>query len=179
MKLSLLSILLGSGVSLFSIPGLIKPQSFTKMIRQFPRSLFWGYALVSLATAWFLYYLKLESISDFAAYKPMMLMGFAALGGLTCVFVTDFLSIRGLAIVFMLLAKVMVDTARLADSPWRLVIVTWAYVLVIAGIWFTVSPWRMRDFINWTTATETRLRIASFVRLAFGLLVIGLGLFVF
>ncbi len=179
MKLSLLCILLGLGVSLFSIPGLIKPKSFTQIIRQFPRSLVAGYILVALATAWFLYYLKLESISDFAAYKPTMLMGFAVLGGMTCVFVTDFLAIRGLAILFMLLAKLMVDTAHLADSSWRLVIVTWAYLLVFAGMWFTISPWRMRDFIHWTTASETRLRIISLVRLAFGLLVLGLGIFVF
>jgi len=28
----------------------------------------------------------------------------------------------------------------LADTEWRLVIVCWAYLFVIAGIWFTVSP---------------------------------------
>jgi len=30
----------------------------------------------------------------------------------------------------------------------------WAYVLVVAGIWFTVAPWRFRDFLAWGTATE-------------------------
>jgi hypothetical protein len=132
-----------------------------------------------LGTAWFLYYLYDEKISDFEMYKPYLLAGFAAVGIGTCIFVRDFLAVRGLAIVMLLLAKVMVDTARWADTDWRLVIVTWAYVLVVAGIWFTVSPWRLRDWIHWATRTEQRVRLLSAVRLAFCLLVLGLGLTVF
>src|SRR4029077_2472084 len=82
-------------------------------------------------------YLSQESISDFAAYKSALLGGFAAVGIASCIFVQDFLAVRGLAVVFLVLAKLMVDTARWNPSEWRLVVVTWAYVLVIAGIWFT------------------------------------------
>jgi hypothetical protein len=49
-------------------------------------------------------------------------------------------------------------------------------VLVIAGIWLTVSPWRLRDLLNWATANETRVRVGSAIRLAFGLFVAVLGL---
>ena len=58
-------------------------------------------------------------------------------------------------------------------------IVTWAYALVVAGMWFTISPWRLRDLLNWATATDTRIRVGSGVRLAFGLFVAVLGLTVF
>jgi len=27
-------------------------------------------------------------------------------------------------------------------------LVAWAYVLVVAGIWLTLSPWRLRDLLN-------------------------------
>jgi hypothetical protein len=60
-------------------------------------------------------------------------------------------------------------------TPWVLVIQTWAYVLVVVGIWLTVSPWRLRDFLNWATANEKRIRVGSAVRLAFGLFVAVLG----
>src|SRR5207244_5436943 len=125
-------------------------------VRKFPRSEPWGYALMLLGTVWFLWNLNGENISDFAAYKKAMLIGFAAVGVATCIYVRDFLAVRGLAVVFLLLAKLMVDTARWEDTGWRLVIVTWAYVLVIAGMWFTVSPWRLRDLLNWGTATDQR-----------------------
>jgi hypothetical protein len=179
MRLSTLAILLGLGLGLPQLYGLLRPAAFRDALRRFPRSEPWGYALMLLGTAWFLWNLNRENIADFASYKPMMLLGFGAVGVLACVFVRDFLAVRGLAIVYLLLAKFMVDTARWVDTDWRLVIVTWAYVLVVAGIWFTVSPWRLRDLIDWATRTDTRIRWSSGVRLAFGLFVVVLGLTVF
>jgi hypothetical protein len=46
-------------------------------------------------------------------------------------------------------------------------------------MWFTISPWRLRDLLNWATATERRVRIGSAIRLAFALLVVALGLTAF
>ena len=91
---------------------------------------------------------------------------------------SDFLAVRGLAIVVMLLAKLMVDTGRphLADSDWVLVIQVWAYLLAVVGIWFTISPWRLRDILQWATATDLRVRVGSALRLTFGLFVAWLGL---
>ena len=77
-----------------------------------------------------------------------------------------------------LLAKLMVDTGRpsLPVTSWVLVFQAWAYVLVIAGIWFTVSPWRLRDLLDWGTASEKRIKIGCGLRLAFGLFIAGLGI---
>ena len=179
MKLSTLSILLGLGVSLPQLYGLLKPAAFREKARQFARSKTAGYLLMAIATVWFLVNLNDESISDFASYKRLMLLGFGALGVATCIYVSDFLAVRGLAIVLMLLAKLMLDTARWVDSQWRLVIVVWAYLMILAGMWFTISPWRARDLINWATANEERIRVTSGIRLAFGVFILLLGLTVF
>ncbi len=179
MKLSTLAVLLGLGFGLPQLFGLLKPARFREAVRKFPRSEPWGYGLTLLGTVWFLWNLNQENISDFAAYKKAMLIGFAAVGVATCIYVRDFLAVRGLAIVFLLLAKLMVDTARWEDTEWRLVIVTWAYLLVAAGMWFTISPWRLRDFLNWGTATDQRIRVGCGLRLAFGLFILALGLVVF
>ena len=177
MKLSLLSIALGLGMGLPQVYGLAKPNAFAETVRKFPRSLPAGYILMTLGTIWFLWNVKQEPIADFAAYKQTMLMAFAAIGIGSCIFVQDFLAVRGLAVVLMLLAKLMVDTGRphLGATPWVLVIQAWAYVLVLAGMWFTVSPWRLRDLLNWATANEKRVKIGSALRLAFGLFVAVLG----
>jgi multisubunit Na+/H+ antiporter MnhB subunit len=79
----------------------------------------------------------------------------------------------------LLFGKLMVDSARWVDSDWRLVMVVWAYVLIIVGMWLTVSPWRMRDFIEYNTATPQRTRVLSAMRLAFGVFVAVLGFVVF
>ena len=98
-----------------------------------------------------------------------------------CIFVQDFLAVRGLAVVLLLLAKLMVDTGRpsLPQTPWVMVIQTWAYVLVVAGMWLTVSPWRLRDWLTWGTANNNRVKVGCGLRLAFGLFVASLGLTVF
>ncbi len=178
-KLSTLSILLGLGLSLPQVYGLVAPKGFAATARKFPRSLLAGYVLMGLGTAWFLFNVNAEAASDFATYKDKMMIFFAAIGLGTCIFVTDFLAVRGLAVVFLLLAKLMVDTARWVDTEWRLVIVGWAYVLVLAGMWLTVSPWRCRDLIAWATASERRIKVGCTARLAFALLIVILGLTVF
>ena len=178
LKLSTLSVLLGLGLGLPQLYGLVQPAAFAAAVRKFPRSMPWGYALMLLGTVWFLWNLSQESISDFAAFKTPLLAGFAAVGLGACIFVQDFLAVRGLAVVLLLLAKLMVDTGRphLAATPWVLVIQGWAYVLVLGGMWFTVSPWRLRDFLEWDTANEHRIKVGCGIRLAFGLFVAVLGL---
>lgn len=178
MKLSTVAILLGTIVALINLYGVLKPTEFGEAARKFPRSLPIGYVLMLLGTAWFVWNLKQESISDFEKLKPALYALFIAVGVGTCIFVKDFLAVRGLAVVLLLAAKLMVDAGRphLGDTHWVLVIQTWAYVLVVVGIWFTISPWRMRDLVNWGTANEQRIRIGSGLRMAFGLFVAILGL---
>jgi hypothetical protein len=55
----------------------------------------------------------------------------------------------------------------------------WGYLLVIAGIWFTITPWKLRDLLEWATANESRIRISSAIRLAFSLFIALLGLTAF
>jgi len=181
MKLSLLTICLGLVVSVLNLYGLLKPSQCTVLARKFPRSQPAGWALMLLGTAWFIYIVNYEPIADFSAYKNIMMLGFGAVGVLACVFVPDFLAVRGLAIVLMLVGKLMVDTGRshLGESPCVLLIQALAYVFVIAGMWLTITPWRLRDWLNWLTASETRVRLVSGIRLTFGLLLVGLGLTVF
>lgn len=180
-SLSILAIVLGLGMSLPQVYGLVNPGKFAAAVRKFPRSLPWGYTLMLFGTAWFLLNLSQESIADFATWKNLLFLGFAAVGIGSCLFVQDFLAVRGLAVVLLLLAKLMVDSGRphLPQGPLVLVFQGWAYVLVVAGIWLTVSPWRLRDALNWATASETRVKLGCGIRLAFGLFVAVLGFTVF
>ena len=162
-NLAILAIVLGLGVGLPQIYGLTNPAAFAAAVRQFPRSYRWGVALMLLGTAWFLYYLSQESISDFAAYKNVLIALFAGVGIGSCIFVRDFLAVRGLAVVLLLLGKMMVDTGRpyLQQTGWVLLIQAWAYVLVIAGMWLTISPWRLRDLIEWAPRTNSASKWAA------------------
>jgi len=179
LPLPALCVLLGVGFCLPQIYGLKAPKKFASAARGFPRSAVAGRVLMPLATLWFLYYMRAENLADFVNFKQYLMLLFLAIGIGTCIFVRDFLAVRGAAVGFLLLAKLMVDRARWADTDWRLVVVTWAYVLVLAGIWLTISPWRLRDFVEWGTANEKRIRLGCGIRLVFGLFMAALGLAVF
>jgi hypothetical protein len=181
MKLSLLSILLGLGMSVPQIYGLTKPVQFAAAARRFPRNLPAGIFLMLLGTAWFLWNVNSEPIADFSVFKPYMMAAFAAVGILSCIFIQDFLAVRGLAVVLLLLGKLMLDTGRphLGESPWVLVIQIWAYVFIVLGIWFTVTPWKLRDFIDWATLSAARVRILCLLRLGFAACIVDLGLTAF
>ncbi len=181
MKLSLLSILLGAGMSLPQIYGLARPKEFAAAARKLPRNFAAGVVLMLLGTAWFVWNVNVEPIADFSAFKPYMMAGFTAVGVGACIFVKDFLAVRAIAVLALLLGKVMVDTGRphLSESPLVMVIQVWAYVLVVAGIWFTITPWKLRDLLELATANETRVRIGSAIRLAFAIFILTLGLTVF
>lgn len=178
-KLWILGVILGLSFAGPHLYGLLKPAEFGALLKKFPRHVPSGVVLMILATLWFLANLRQESASDFLSFKPALFALFAAVGIGTCVYVQDFLPVRGLAVLMLLAAKSMVDSARWVETEWRLVITTWAYVWVMAGMWFTISPWRLRDLINWSTATEERLRLVSGVRFAFGLFVLLLAVTVY
>lgn len=170
MKLSWLALALGLLLVWAGWFGWRRPTAAAAAARRFPRSVPWGTALMLLATVWFLSYVAQENIADFAAIKPHLMVAFGVIGIGACLFVKDYLGARGLAVVALLLAKLMVDTGRphLEDTAWVLVNQTLAYALVVTGIWVTISPQRLRDWISWATATEARWRGVSATALALG-----------
>ncbi|MCS7091081.1 MAG: hypothetical protein RMN51_00095 [Verrucomicrobiota bacterium] len=170
MRLSWLSFGLGM---LFVVCGWLswrRPAAAGAFLRRFPRSVPWGTALMLLATGWFLYYVSLENIADFAPIKPHLMLAFGVIGLGTCLFVKDYLGARGLAVLWLLLAKLMLDTGRayLLDSKWVLVNQALAYLFILAGIWVTISPFRLRDWIYWCTQNQRRFQGMSMAALGLG-----------
>lgn len=178
-SLSNLSLILGLGLALPQLWQLARPGAWREWSATFPRSKPIGWVLVLLATGWFLWHVQNETLADFTRFKPYLLAGFAAIGVLTCIYVGDFLAARGLALLLLLLAKLMVDTARWHPSDWRWVIAALAYVWVFAGMWLTISPWRLRDFLAWHNRTDGRIRTFAGGRLVLALVLVALGLTVF
>jgi len=179
LSLSSLSVLLGLGIAVPQLWQLAKPADWRRWSARFPRSKPIGWVLVLLSTAWFLSNVQQETLADFSRFKPYLLAGFASIGLLTCVYVSDFLAARGLALTLLLLAKVMVDTARWHPSDWRWIVSALAYAWMIAGIWLTISPWRLRDFLEWHNQSDGRIRALAGGRLVFALILVALGLTVY
>jgi hypothetical protein len=179
MSLAMLSVILGVGLSGLGGVMWARPEGWRVWAAEFPRSKAIGYVLVLGATAWFLWNVRGETLADFTKFKPFLLAGFGLVGVLTCIYVTDYLAARGLAVLLLLGAKLMVDTARHHVSDWRWVVSGLAYVWVVAGIWWTISPWRLRNSLAWLQSTSGRLRVGAIATLVLGVGLILLGVVVF
>ena len=186
-SLANLSVLLGVFLAAVSGYSLAKPDAVARPLRAFPRANTPGYMLMLAATAWFLWNIRIEDMADYREIKHWFYIGFGAVGIGSCIFLRDFLAVRGLAVFMLLLAKLMLDTQRnymLATpeaymSEWRLVFAVWAYMIIVMSMWLVISPWRMRDMIEWMLAKPGRIVVKGWVRLGFGILLIVLGLTVF
>src|SRR5262249_21906007 len=96
LKLSTLAVILGLILALPNVLGLLRPGAFASAARKFPRYTPLGWVLTLLATGWFLYYVSLETVADFKPMKPFLYALFGAVGIGTCLYVRDYLPVRGL-----------------------------------------------------------------------------------
>lgn len=179
MKLSQLCLLCGLGYALPNIYGFLNPKAFGAWLQKFPRHIPLGVALMLAATGWFEWILWNERLADIAPWKHVLQMVFLFAGIASCFVLQDFLAVRGLSVLMMLVANTLLDAQRWHPSALKNVVTVWAYILAVMGMWFVVSPWRLRDWIGWNTGTESRLRTGSMVRAVFGLGIAVLGLTVY
>ena len=179
MDLATLTLLLGVAIALPSIYGLFKPSELSAFARGLSRNSAAGYVLIVVGTLWFVRVLEYETLADFEVYKSKMQFFFVLLGIGACVYLKDFLAVRGLAVVLLLLAKTVIETARYVETDWRLLLIVMSYIWIVLALVFTVSPWRFRDMINWAFSSEQRIRNLYILRLMLGIFLVGLGLTVF
>lgn len=176
MTLPLLSVILGLVLVGSSALVFAKPELCTRALQAFPRSLSMGYTFLVVSTVWFLWYFQQENISDFAALKKHMLILFIVLAVGVGLYVKDFLAVRAYSIFMFLVAKLIYDTARYADSSWAVLFPSVATVLVFFGMWFTATPWKMRDLLGWLTACPARLKTLAAGRALLGVIFLILGI---
>ncbi len=147
-----------------------------KRLRSFPRHRVAGLCLAVLALVWFLWLLWNMDLMEYTPHRPKFLIGFSVLGIASMVYLRDFLSVRALAVLLLMGAKVLLDAAFLRDETSRLVLTVLAYVWVIVGMTLTAWPYVMRDALSWMYRVPVRARIFYAVGMGVGILLIGLAL---
>jgi hypothetical protein len=173
------AITLGAAIIAGRALGVVNPQRYRDIVKKFPRAVWPGVVFLTVVLVWSLVVVSRASEEGMIISKTYVYAFLVATYAGLIILKFDFLAVRGLAIVMLMLAKVVVDSANQVETPWRLVMTVIAYLWAIAGMWFTVSPYRMRDMIDWATATNGRCRALCAAGCGFGALLIALGLFVY
>lgn len=176
LPLSWIAMGLGTFFVLFNLPAVLSPALFQRLLLQFPRSRVPGWLLAALDLSWFGWLLFHEPLWQFFDYvRPWLWLLIPVIIILVCVFMDELLAPRALGGLMLLIAAPILDAARFHPSLWRYLPLVLAYVWIIAGIVFVLTPYRVRRFFVFITRTPLRCRIGGSVRLALGLLLLWLG----
>jgi len=143
---------LGFVAVLLNIYGVLNPRLLRPRPSKFPRYTPVGYVLMLVSTFWFVANVSHESVADFASFKPALYALFCRRGPRACLFVRDFLPVRGLAVFSV--AHLPIEwsiPAPLGGYPVAIGHHDLGLCLGGGGMWFTISPWRLRDLIDWAT----------------------------
>lgn len=160
-------IVVGLFLLLVGTAGLLNP-AFQSMAKQMPRSRITGIVLLTIALFWCLWLLATIEMGEFASFRRPLLVALPIGYILVMRFVDEFLAVRALGILCLLAAEPLLDAAFLRYEMSRLVVTVFAYLLVIAGLFWVTMPYLLRDQINWTTRSNTRWRIVSGGALIYG-----------
>ncbi|MGJ8637780.1 MAG: hypothetical protein ACSHYA_00165 [Opitutaceae bacterium] len=143
-----------------------------KGAKAFPRSTTAAYLLMGAATAWFLYLVLNLGPADFGQYKKLLFLLFLVVGVGSFYFVPDFLAVRGLAGLILLIGWQLL-MAGYMQAPQSLPIVCFVYFMVVIALILGASPYKLRDFFEWLYKAPTRPKIFGGVFAAYGLFLAG------
>ena len=179
-RLALISTIIGAIIIVARMPGLVVPDKFRAASLKCPRSVLWGRVLMAVAAVWVGIVMFKAVDNDWPSWaRPAIVVGVPIAYALVIKYADQFLAFRGLAVLLLLAAKIMVDAADASNLPARLVVTTLAYIWVVAAMWMTIAPHHFRDLLGWSMANNTRCRIVCSIGGAIGLTLLVLGLFVY
>ena len=165
-------IIAGAFLIVVGLIGLIKPD-FASVVKQFPRSRAAGIVLLTICLAWTLWLLSTIQMGEFAGFRRPLLIGLPIGYVLALRFVDEFLAVRALGILCLLAAEPLLDAAFLRYETSRMLVTVFAYLLIIAGLFWVAVPYILRDQINWIARSVFRWRCLHAIVLACGGVILG------
>ena len=100
---------------------------------------------------------------------PLMI-GFGALAVLAFIYTPDFLAVRGLSVMMLLVAEPLLKSAYMEwTHPWRLLMVSAVYIGLALALYLAAAPFRLRDFFEWMFGSTSRPRALGATLLIYGL----------
>src|SRR5438046_6088881 len=150
LSLQTAGIIAGAFLILMSLPGLFKPD-LANVAQRFPRSHIGGVVLLTISLLWTFWLLATIQMGEFAGFRRPLLIALPIGYVLVLRFVEEFLAVRALGILCLLAAEPLLDAAVLRYETSRLLVTVFAYLLVVAGLFWVTMPYLLRDQINWST----------------------------
>ncbi len=163
----------GIALIVLSLPGLVKPGLAQSWMKRFPRSSVAGIILLTLALGWSFWLLATMEMGEFASFRRPLLIVLPIGYVLVLWFVEEFLAVRAFGILCLLAAEPLLEAAFFRYETSRLFVTVFAYLLIVAGLFWVTMPYLLRDQINWSARSNTRWRTVHGIAAVYGLTILA------
>jgi hypothetical protein len=168
LDLKTVGLVMGALLVLVSLPGLIKPALVQEWLKRLPRSRVAGVFLLTLALVWSFWLLATMEMGEFSSFRRPLLIVLPIGYVLVIRFVEEFLAVRALGILCLLAAEPLLEAAFFRYETSRLFLSVFAYLLIIAGLFWVTMPYLLRDQINWSAQSNARWHAIHGITAAYG-----------
>jgi hypothetical protein len=177
--LSIAAMLLGLFLVAARLPGVIAPQRFRQRAVRFPRSVLWGRVLFAIVALWAGTVMFLAATDEWARLRVVIVAGVPLAYWLVINYAEQYLAVRSLAALSLLVCNLLLRAADLSEHPLRLIVTTLAYLWVLGAVWVTIAPHHLRDLVGFLMANDRRCRASCGAGVGLGALLVALGLLVY
>jgi len=141
-------------------------------LKTFPRDYKWGVILLTIDFLWSEFALANMDMGEFFSMRDkfMLIVAGGYVGVL--IYVKEFLAVRALGSLMLLVAGPVLTAAFLQPQVSRLLIPILAYAWIIIGMFFIGMPFLMRDWVNTLIAKPQRWNLAVYSGIAYGVLLL-------
>ena len=157
----------------------VMPARTRSWLVEFPRSKWAGRLLAFAGMAWTEYLFLTIPLGQFEKARPGLCVMVPVALVLIVKFMEDLLAARALGGILLLVPAPMLAIARWHESPWRLVIVVIAYIMVIKGVVLVLSPHMFRKTVEFGLRSDAACRAWGGLGLAVACSIVALGLTVY
>ncbi len=158
---------------------LAKPAMMQGFLKKFPRDPMMGQILLVIGLAWFWLLIapdnmgKLSALAmdlgEFNGAKGILRILVPVTLVLVVISVRDFLAVRALGVVGLMVASPLLESAFLKDPSSRLLVPIFAYALLTASLFWVGMPFLFRDAVTWVTANQKRWKLCALGGLCYGI----------
>ena len=174
-SLQMAALFAGAILCLLGAIGFAMEGSARSVVARFPRSRGAGIVLLAIDLVWSFWLVWTMEMGEFSAFRRPFLFALPIGFFLTMRFVDEFLAVRALGILALLVAEPLLDAAFFRYESSRLVLTVLAYLLVVLGLTWVMVPYKLRDQIDWFSKTTARWRGISVFGFAYGATLIALA----
>ena len=165
--------LVGSTLLVGHLAALFAGCSFQEKLKAFPRSETAGIVLFIAAAAWFAGLIAFTDLGEFSPMRTKFLI-FSVVGSLLMLrFVREFLAVRALGMLLLLVAEPLLESAWMRPDMGRLWLVGLVYGWIVTGLFFIGKPYVMRDALEWVSAASWRWKLAVWSGIGYGVLLLA------